>query len=308
MQPGAIPEPFAACMLEVYGEDGRRWTDALPQLLLSLAEQWGITLGPPFELTYNYVARATRDDGSGAVIKVGYPSGELPAEMAAVEYFSGRGGVRVLASDHARGALLLEQLTPGDPLTTVADDAEATRIAVRLVSQAWRPPPEHHQFPAVADWGRGFERMRRAFDGGAGPFPPAIADEAEATFAEFVANSASPVVLHGDFHHLNILTAGNGEWRLIDPKGLIGEPAYEAGTFLQNPRALFRSSEVTDEVLAEILARRLDIFSEEFEVERERLRRWGVAQSVLSAWWSYEDHGHGWEPAIRAARLLAGLG
>jgi streptomycin 6-kinase len=116
---------------------------------------------------------------------------------------------------------------------------------------------------------------------------------------------APPVLLHGDVHHLNILAGGNGEWRLIDAKGLIGEPAYEVGTFLQNPRRLFARA---DPALAPMLARRLDILSEELGIDRERLRRWGLAQSVLSAWWSYEDHGHGWEPAMLAARLLAELG
>jgi hypothetical protein len=28
---------------------------------------------------------------------------------------------------------------------------------------------------------------------------------------------------------------------------------------------------------------------------------------VLSAWWSLEDHGHGWEPAIALAELLTSV-
>jgi hypothetical protein len=28
---------------------------------------------------------------------------------------------------------------------------------------------------------------------------------------------------------------------------------------------------------------------------------------VLSAWWSYEDHGRGWEPMMANAEVLAGL-
>ena len=34
---------------------------------------------------------------------------------------------------------------------------------------------------------------------------------------------------------------------------------------------------------------------------------WGLARSVLSAWWSIEDHEHGWEPTIRIAGYLAEL-
>jgi len=28
---------------------------------------------------------------------------------------------------------------------------------------------------------------------------------------------------------------------------------------------------------------------------------------VLAAWWSCEDHGHGWEPWIECAEILTGL-
>jgi streptomycin 6-kinase len=32
-----------------------------------------------------------------------------------------------------------------------------------------------------------------------------------------------------------------------------------------------------------------------------------MAQAVLSAWWSIEDHGYGWEPAITCVEILASL-
>jgi streptomycin 6-kinase len=56
-----------------------------------------------------------------------------------------------------------------------------------------------------------------------------------------------------------------------------------------------------------ILARRVDQLAEELGFDRQRIIAWGLAQSVLSAWWSMEDHGHGWEPAIAFAELIATL-
>jgi len=56
-----------------------------------------------------------------------------------------------------------------------------------------------------------------------------------------------------------------------------------------------------------MLARRVDQLAAELGFERARIRGWGVAQAVLSAWWSFEDHGHGWEPAIACAELLAAI-
>jgi streptomycin 6-kinase len=56
-----------------------------------------------------------------------------------------------------------------------------------------------------------------------------------------------------------------------------------------------------------VLARRIDQLSDELGFDRARLRGWGLAQAVLAAWWTLEDHGHGWEPWIACAEILASL-
>jgi streptomycin 6-kinase len=56
-----------------------------------------------------------------------------------------------------------------------------------------------------------------------------------------------------------------------------------------------------------ILARRAAIFSEMLAIDAERIVGWVIAQAVLSGRWSFEDHGHGWETAMRCAELLGTL-
>ena len=130
--------------------------------------------------------------------------------------------------------LLLERLEPGWLLSTVEDDVVAASIAAGVMRELWRPATVDHGLPSVADWGTGFARLRRRYDGGSGPLPPALLDEAEWLFAALTASSAAPVVLHGGLHQYNILQADDRGWLTIDPKGLIGEQAYEIGAFLRN--------------------------------------------------------------------------
>ncbi|HNP74608.1 MAG TPA: aminoglycoside phosphotransferase family protein, partial [Kouleothrix sp.] len=56
-----------------------------------------------------------------------------------------------------------------------------------------------------------------------------------------------------------------------------------------------------------LLARRVDILADALGLDRARLVGWGLAQAVLSAWWSIEDHGYGWERAIALAEHLSQL-
>ncbi len=296
-----VPEPFARTIIELYADDGVAWLNRLPSLLAECERRWSLTLKSPFpNLSYNYVTLAVRSDGLDVVLKLGVPNPELSSEIAALHLYDSHGSVALLDADPERGILLLERLKPGTTLADLTDDERATTIAAEVMRELWRPAPTEHSFPTVAGWAAGMQRLRAEFGGGSGPFPVGLVAQAEALFAELLGSMAAPVLLHGDLHHWNILAAERRPWLAIDPKGLVGEPAYEAGALLRNQ--LPEGPEAK-----RVLARRLDQLAEVLELDRARLAGWGMAQAVLSAWWSYEDHGHGWEEAIGCAELLAEL-
>jgi streptomycin 6-kinase len=169
--------------------------------------------------------------------------------------------------------------------------------------QLWRPAPADYPFPTVAKWAGGMQRLRAQFDGGIGPFPKRLVELAERLFAELLASQAEPVLLHGDLHHDNILSAQRQPWLALDPQGVVGEPAYEVGALLRNPMPHLLA--MPD--FKGVQARRVDQLSEALGFDRERIVGWGVAQAVLSGWWSIEDHGAGWEPSLACAEVLAEL-
>lgn len=299
-----LPTHFVKTVTSTF-TGGAEWLENLPNLLAECEQRWGLMIRPsPFTLSYNYVAPATLADGTEIVLKVGVPNRELTTEIAALRLYDGRGCVHLLDADLEAGVLLLERLSPGEMLTIVTDDDEATRLAALAMQTLWRPLPAAHNFPSVADWAAGLAELREAFGGGTGPFDRKLVDTAVSLFTDLLTASGEPVLLHGDLHHYNILSAGDG-WRVIDPKGVAGEPAYEVGALLRNPFTLFAEPDVK-----RMTARRLDILVETLDMDRERLRQWSLAQAVLSAWWSYEDGGDpaDWETTMRLAAVLAELG
>lgn len=297
-----IPSSFRRTMGELYGDAGLEWIEGLPARVAGLARDWGLAVGVPFEpLSYNYVAPAVREDGSSAVLKVGFPARELMTEIAALALFDGRGMVRLLALDRNRGAMLLERLEPGTALTYLGDEERAMTIAVGLMRRYWQPMPGEHPFPTVADWAAGFGRMRERFGGGTGPLPAERVAAAEGLFEELLASAGLPALLHGDLHHGNVLAAEREPWLGIDPKGLVGEPAYDVAVMLRDNMGPVLSA--ADPRAA--MRRRIDQLADESGFDRERLRAWAEAQAVLSAWWSVEDHGYGWEEATACAELLS---
>ena len=263
----SLPTHFVKTVTSTF-TGGAEWLENLPNLLAECERRWGLAIRPSnFTLSYNYVAPATLADGTEIVLKVGVPNRELRTEIAALRLYDGRGCVRLLDADSDAGILLLERLYPGEMLTTVTDDDEATRLAALAMQTLWRPLPAEHSFPSVANWAGGLAKLREEFGGGTGPFDELVVDTAVSLFTDLLASSGEPVLLHGDLHHYNILSAGDG-WRVIDPKGIAGEPAYEVGALLRNPFTLYDQPD-----LKRITARRLDILAETLDMDRERLRQ-----------------------------------
>lgn len=307
--PVEIPDDFARTIIDMREGEGREWLRTLAERIADIAEQWELAVHPPFSpLSYNYVAPVERANGTRAVLKVSLWD-EFAAEVAALRLMDGQAIARLLDYDRARGAALLERVEPGTMLTDLFPhrDDEATVIAASVMRRLWRPVTveEARPFPTVADWMRGFERMRAHFGGGTGPFPAALVEEAETLFRDLLASQSETVLLHGDLHHYNILRCSDperGEWLAIDPKGLVGEPAYEVGALLRNPGLDFAAPDA-----GRLTARRVDILSKELGMDRERIRGWGLAQAVLSAWWTIEDGGDDWQPAMACAERMAAL-
>ncbi len=294
-----VPEGLVRRLECVFGTRALEWARELPERLGRLAARWGLELEPAFPApSYAWVAPARRGD-LPVVVKLGVPDVELSSEIEALRLFEGRGAVRLLDADPAEGALLLERLCPGTPLATLDED-RLLEVAARVMRALWLPAPRAHGFPTLERWAEAFARLRERHGGRPGPLSEALVARAEALFAELCATAERRVVLHGDLHHWNVLRAEREPWLAIDPKGVVGDPAYEVGALLRN--AVELSSDP-----ARTLERGVDVLAERLAFGRERLLGWTFAHCVLSAVWSLEDRTGSEAPALRCAALAASL-
>jgi streptomycin 6-kinase len=279
------------------GEEGALWLQRIPEIIAACETKWSLKVFPPFPLTYNYVAPCLCSDGTQAVLKIGFPRDrEFQTEGEALAVFQGKGVEKLLQADKDHAVLLLEREIPGVPLSTLEDDEEATRILASVMKKLWKPLPEKHDFISIAEWSNAISQ----YHGTSGPLPSYLVDKAERLFAELIASSAEPVLVHGDLHHENVLSSARAGWIAIDPKAVAAEPAYETAALLRNPRSKLQQHPE----LEQILLRRILVLSEALHIDPHRIHQWGLAQTVLSAVWSAADEGRGWEHAIGVAEAL----
>jgi streptomycin 6-kinase len=259
-----------------------------------------LTVAGPFPPTPgtpgNFVAPAITAHGSRVVLKISHHRQETRNEIAALRLWAGNGVARLLAADADLGAILLERVLPGTMLAEVADDDETVRVTASVLRQLWLPLPPENGLQSLETWTRAYERNRDALNAGAGSFPRALFQRADALRSELLATTTAPVALHGDMHHFNVLRSDRAGWLAIDPKGLAGDRHFDVCQFLMNPVP----------VSAPVNRHRLDLFSAELDLDRKRLSQWALLHAVLNACWSFEEN-RDWRSAVAYAEETLSL-
>jgi streptomycin 6-kinase len=221
--------------------------DELPDLepmraiATEVAAEWELQLGRPFALSrYSYVAPV----GDDRVLKIAWHGDdESLHEAQSLELWDGDGAVRLLRSDPARRALLEERAVPGDDISELPEET-ALGIAVEVARRLWQPAGEPFRWIGdhVPRW---IDEGEREGDDGSELIP--LARE---LYAELEVRRET--LIHGDFHHHNILRHGN-RFVVIDSKAMLGDPEYDVPSFLRNPLS-FR---MTDR---DVIERRIEAF------------------------------------------------
>jgi streptomycin 6-kinase len=215
------------------------------------ALRWGLELGEPLALANVSFVAAVGDD---LILKAAWGGDdESLHEGDALKVWNGVGAVRLIRRS---GLVLLEERAiPGTDLSLEPED-EATAIAVSLAQRLWRPaqPPFRAVESEVWRW------LDEAEQGGSELVP--LARE---LFDEI--HGGDGWLVHGDFHHHNILLAGD-HYLVIDPKPYLCDREYDVPSFLWNP--MFNRMEdarQTERRIAAFVAAGLDEY---------RIRAWTV--------------------------------
>ena len=297
---------FHTNVQDVHGDAGAAWLRRLPDIVAECERRWSLRVGPPFpDLSYNYATAAVMADGRDIVLKHGVPHDEFTSEANALQAFDGRGAARLLQVDVELGAMLLERLQPGTSLVRIDDDTEATAIAAAVMRRVRRSAPEGVAFQTVDDWAGGLRRLRDHFEGDTGPLPPHLVERSEALLADLAASPTERMLIHGDLHQYNILRSLREPWLAIDPKGVLGETEFEPAAFL---RDRIKGHAAAGRSASRHSLERLVIQpADESDLDRGRVLRWAVVQSVLAAWWGIEDQGRVSDRAIAYAELIGSL-
>lgn len=225
-----------------------------------------------------------RFEGQPAMLKVAHHGEERRGHLL-MAWLAGNGAARVYR--HEGDALLMERLGSTPSLYQMVedgDDDDATRILVGAAQAVHRN--RSGVWPALPDLRTWLRSLEAAAAGGG--------DSAAAwAVARSLLDDPQDVrPLHGDLHHGNVMASADGSWRVIDPKGLIGDTGYDYANMLCNPSLDVALSPGR-------LERQVEVVTASGGPARARLLAWVQAYTGLSAAWHTESG-----ETVHAARTL----
>jgi streptomycin 6-kinase len=226
------------------------------------------------------VYRVRLADGSSAIVKDLWPIGMEDELRGAdlLQWREGAGYVKLLGREGT--TLLLEDAGEYSLRQHLNEygDASATLVAAEALTAMHAapagPPPATLQ-PLRAWFGSLFAMASTGTN--------ALVAEAAAVADALLDDQRDVRPLHGDLHHENLWLAERG-WLAIDPKGLIGDPAYDIANMFYNP--LDRDDLRTDPVRIGSMAR---VFARALGRDAATVLRWAFVHACLSASWHLED-------------------
>jgi streptomycin 6-kinase len=273
---------------EEFDEEGARWLEALPTRVAAFERDWSLVAGRAFDIDGGnaWVAPVQLKDGSEAVLKVGIPHDEARYEGDALRLIGGDGAVRLLRASVDGYSLLLERCIPGTNLWSLGEE-EGNAVGAGVLRRLWREPGAEAPFERLSE---AADRWRREVpeEAPAAGYGADLVACAVALAGELSESQPRQVLLHGDFHPGNVLAAAREPWLAIDPKPMVGEPAYDLAQWLGNR---FEAAVASPDPVG-ALRRQIVQMSALLELDPARVAGWAFVKAL------------GWDFGPASARLL----
>lgn len=270
-------------VINIWGEKGQDWLSKLPSIINALSIYWSLTdIKPVNNMNYNYVALALQNNKIPVVLKISCDEALILNEYNALQHFNGHGAIKVFEINKEYNALLLEQAIPGcllkenHPLKI----EETIKIYGNVVKALAEQPLPKGNYTHVSKWCETIDRITDQ------RIERKFVDKAKELKSILLASAEHEYLCHGDLHLENIIQHDKN-WVSIDPKGIIGEMAFEAAAFDLITQAEIKDNAKIQEKISDRIVKLATILGLDFK----RLLAWIFLRVILSAQWFVEDKG-----------------
>ena len=167
-----------------------------------------------------------------SVLKICRSSDEIVTEIRTLQEYDGSAFCKVFAFSAEDGAVLEEVILPGTQLRAVSSTEERLKIFLALYTKLHIVPKVAEEYPTYGQWVERITQFMEARDDQRELC--GYMKKARDVYWHVHEKYNQEMLLHGDFHHDNILLGTEGRYQIIDPKGVVDDPIFDIPRFLLN--------------------------------------------------------------------------
>lgn len=262
---------------------GNTFYEQMLRHLDDYAEKWSLSslqLIPSFSA--NVVFACYSEQVGHAILKIGQPSEMIWTEVSTLRQYKGQRFCKVYEADIDNGVILLERLQPGTTLRDESSLQQRLDVFCSLHSNLHIPAVEAEKFPTYIGWvERITEYMGQRHDC---PELSKHMQRARDICLSIASIYSQNLLLHGDLHHDNMLLGNDGDYVIIDPKGVIGDPVFDIPRFILNE---------FDEDITSALYEKIDsiiwTLEKKLSIPNEIIRKCLYVETAMGMCWCVED-------------------
>jgi streptomycin 6-kinase len=257
---------------------GPDWTVRPPRFLAEVLDAWSLEPSAEAVTRPTVVVVPVVRDGQPLALKVSWPAEASRDEALALRHWDGRGAVRLVAADPARGAVLLEALDGARDLHS-ADADTACEVVGGLLTELDVPAPPG--LPTLSSFAREQVAQLSATQG---VLPRRMVERTEGLVRMLATDPAcDSTLLHTRLHVDNVLASlpgsGRPDWLAIGPRAMAGHPGFEIQPLLHH-----RVDELgTGSALRYLVRRRVSICAEAAGIDEDEARAWSYVRTAFHA-------------------------
>lgn len=257
---------------------GPDWTVRPPRFLAEVLDAWGLKASADAVTRPTVVVVPVVRDGQPLALKVTWPAEASRDEALALRHWNGRGAVRLVAADPARGAVLLEALDGARDLHS-ADTDTACEVVGGLLAELHVPAP-----PGLRTLSSFAREQVVELATSQGVLPRRMVERTEGLVRMLAGHPACDgTLLHTRLQVDNVLASlpgsGRPDWLAIGPRAMAGHPGFEIQPLLQH-----RVDELgTGSALRYLVRRRVSICAEAAGIDEDEALAWTYVRTAFHA-------------------------
>ena len=272
----------------IIGHFGQDFYQRLLNNIEVYSDKWNleiVSLVDYFSVNCVFICRSK--EFGDTVLKIGLPYKEVFTEVQVLKDYSGKYYCNIFDSDAENGVILEECIQPGIRLRA----EQSLDIRLNAFSELFNglhiAPPNANLYPTYFSW---VDRITEFMSAKTVEHKELylLMKKARDICSLLCTDYPRMMLLHGDLHHDNILLGSDNKYRIIDPKGVIGDPIFDIPRFILNE--FYDEDNVPYDIYSTHVNTVADYFADSLCVPKDVITKCVFIETTMCNCWCIESN------------------